>query len=522
MHKSQVFLYLLLSFVGGIFSASFFKFGHKIELSLLTAGISLIALTSLKNMPIAWEKRRPFVLAGFLIVIFSLGLLRFNLVHEKKKIITEFARASAGIDDKGRGKKINVSLLGYVADEPEVRGKRQTFVFKSKTLESGRWLIKTDEKVLISTELYPKYRYGQHLEVLGEPLIPENFRGSEFDFKSYLAKDGIFTLMNYPEIKERNLKLGFFEKKKIAVFSGIFKTKTAFENSVNRSIPEPSASFIGGILLGSRSQIPQEIKDVFARTGTSHVLAISGYNITIIALIVSWIFLFFFRRPTAFWLSLAGIAVFTVLTGAQASVIRASIMGMLVLLAQREGRFYNARNSIVLAGSVMILQNPEILRYDVGFQLSFLATLGLVLLADPLTRKLERLPKFMNFREILAMTLAAQIFVLPLIVYYFKNLSLVTLPVNVIILPAIPYAMFLGFITGLAGLVLPFLGQLAGYFAWLLSFLIIGVIQLFGKPSWAAINVDSGWSFVALYYLAIFIIFSWRNFISNQISKLGK
>ncbi|MDP2932824.1 MAG: ComEC/Rec2 family competence protein, partial [bacterium] len=272
---------------------------------------------------------------------------------------------------------------------------------------------------------------------------------------------------------------------------------------------EPNAAFLNGILLGSRTEIPTDVKNDFSRTSTTHILAISGYNITIIAAIFSWFFLFFFRRPIAFWFSVAGIAVFAILTGAQASVVRAAIMGVLVLLARREGRLSDPRNALALTGALMVFISPRILRYDVGFQLSFAATIGLIYVAPLIEKYFKKLPNFFNFREMFVMTLSAQLFVLPLLIYYFKNLSLVSLPANIIILPIVPLAMLLGALTGVAGLILPFLGRLVGYFAWLVSAFELGVIKLFAKPSWAAISVQFNWYAVILAYAAIIGFLIW-------------
>ncbi|MBI2003478.1 MAG: ComEC/Rec2 family competence protein [Parcubacteria group bacterium] len=185
------------------------------------------------------------------------------------------------------------------------------------------------------------------------------------------------------------------------------------------------------------------------------------------------------RRQKAFWVTVLAIAAFTVLTGASASVIRAALMGILVLLAYREGRFYSMTNSIVLAGTVMIALNPKVLRFDAGFQLSFLATLGLVRLAPFFKEKLEKLPEFFNFKENFVATLSAQLAVLPVILYNFGNFSLVSLPANVLILPIIPVTMLFGFLAGISGLVWLPLGNLVGLAAWLLAEYEILIVRLF-------------------------------------------
>jgi competence protein ComEC len=201
------------------------------------------------------------------------------------------------------------------------------------------------------------------------------------------------------------------------------------------------------------------------------------------------------------------VALFTILTGAQASVVRAAIMGAIVLLARREGRLNDPHNAIVLAGAAMILINPLVLRYDIGFQLSFAATLGLIYLAPAIEKYFAKLPKFFQLRETMIMTVSAQIFVLPLLLYYFKNFSVISLPANLIILPTIPFAMVLGFITGLAGLIMPFLGQIVGYFAWFLTSLQLWIVKVLAKPDWAAISLELKWySIVIAYILLVWLV----------------
>ena len=504
--KSRIFFYSLLAFAGGIFAGSFFDIPKTAVLAAALVCVALIAMFFRKGSRLVNFK---ITLAAFLVIFFLLGVSRYNAVHSKQQNLTKIAEASAQIIDPAKKHPIKVALYGYITDEPVTKGDKQQFVFFAKEMDALSRRIEINERVLVTARPYPKYEYGQNLKVSGEIKLPQN--SEDFDYKAYLAKDDIFTVSYYPEISQDNFALGAYEKIKIGFFRGIFRVKNVFEASISRSVHEPNAAFINGILLGSRADIPADVKDSFSRTSTTHILAISGYNITIIAMIFSWFFLFFFRRPIAFWFSVAGIFIFAVLTGAQASVVRAAIMGVLVLLAQREGRLSDPRNALVLTGALMVFISPRILRYDIGFQLSFAATIGLIYATPLIKRYFEKLPSFFNFRETFVMTLSAQFFVLPLLLYYFKNLSLVSLPANIIVLPIIPFAMLLGALTGVAGLILPFLGRLIGYFAWLVSAFELGVIKLFAKPSWAAVSVQFNWYAVILAYVVIVGFLIWLN-----------
>jgi competence protein ComEC len=233
--------------------------------------------------------------------------------------------------------------------------------------------------------------------------------------------------------------------------------------------------------LGSRQNIPNDLKEAFHKTGTVHVLAISGYNIMIIAGSVLAGLVLFLKRKWAFWISVLAILIFVILTGATASVVRAAIMGFLLLFAQGYGRLYDPKNSIIFAGATMIFFNPFIFRFDIGFQLSFAAVLGLMYLYPYLDSKLEKVPKLGTLKEIVLMTISAQIAVMPLLLYYFKNFSVISLPSNILVLPFIPFAMFMGLISGVSGLIFLPLGKLFGWFAWAITTYQLEVIRLFAK-----------------------------------------
>lgn len=385
MHRSQVFFYILLSFILGVFAGSFFppEAGQPLAGDILKNTVLIAAIICALLIAVFYRRGSRLLnprlaLASFLALFFLAGVLRFNTVNSKTHNLQKFAEAQEQVVDPQNRHPIKVTIFGYVAGEPEISGDKQRLILLAKRLDAAPYLIELNERVLVTTQLYPRYKYGEQLKIYGQIKKPENF--SDFDYAAYLAKDNVFTTMFFPTVEPGTFSMNFMEKAKIAFFNKIFAVKNAFEGSIARSVSEPNAAFINGILLGSRSQIPQDIKDDFARTGTSHILAISGYNIAMIAVIISWFFLLLMRRPKAFWFSLAGVALFTILTGAQASVVRAAIMGSIVLLARREGRLNDPRNAIILAGAAMILINPLVLRSDIGFQLSFAATLGLIYL----------------------------------------------------------------------------------------------------------------------------------------------
>ena len=447
---------MLLAFIVGVASGSFFDVSERFVLTAVIFALILLAVFYRRGSK---KKNFRITFAVFLFIAFVFGIMRFDASESSTKALTTFNDSD-----------IEVVLSGQVADEPQRLSDKQRLVFQAKEIAASGYSLNVNEKVLITTNLYPEYEYGDLLSVRGKLQSPKSF--DDFDYAAYLAKDSIFSLSYYPKIeKTREVSFSFFR--------GIFKAKRVFEDSVSRSIAEPNASFINGILLGSREGIPQSLKEDFNETGTTHLLAISGYNITVVALYISILLTLFMRRQKAFWFAVFGIIVFTILTGASASVVRAGVMGILVLIARQSGRFYNPANSIVFAGAAMIALNPKVLRFDVGFQLSFLATLGLLYLYPFIQKKMEKVPGLLTLKDNFIATVSAQLAVLPVILYNFGSFSPVSIPANILILPVIPLAMLLGFLSGVSGLIWSGLGQMVGLGAWLVSEYVISVVKIF-------------------------------------------
>src|SRR3989344_6317636 len=405
MHKSQVFFYILSAFILGVFLASFFNFSQSFIYILLIVGICIIALLGLKNR---WS-----LLIAFMLIVFAGGAARFNFLNSNHGVLEDLVGQE-------------VSLDGYIDSEPDIDGNKARFVFKTG-----------HERILITTNAFPRREFGNQLSIKGELALPQNFTPStssgqaDFDYITYLKKDGIRMTIFYPkEIEASDVDLRRSERMKVSIYRSIFVVKNKFQNAINLSIPEPNASFINGILLGTRQNIPDDLKDAFSKTGTTHILAISGYNIMIISEAVLLGLIWFFRRRMAFWISVAVIVLFVILTGASASVVRAAVMGLLLSFAHGYGRLYDQKNSIILAGAAMVWINPFVLVFDIGFQLSFAAVMGMIYIYPQIDSKLYKLPKFGNLKEITLMTLSAQIAVAPLLIYYFGNFSLISWPIK--------------------------------------------------------------------------------------------
>ncbi|MFH1392613.1 MAG: ComEC/Rec2 family competence protein [bacterium] len=259
-------------------------------------------------------------------------------------------------------------------------------------------------------------------------------------------------------------------------FSGLLLQANA---SIEKILPEPQASFLAGLLFGLDKNIPKDLLEDFNKTGTRHIIALSGYNITIIAsLIMSFLLWLGFWRKHAFYLSIIAIIFFVLVTGASASVVRAAVMGILVLIAQQFGRLSNPRNLLASAAFLMILKEPSGLLDNIGLQLSFAATIGIIYLSP----YLKKLP------EILRTTLSAQIAVSPLILFYFKQISLISPIANLLVLPIIPITMLFGFIALAISLLYLPIGIFLSWPAWLFLTYEIKIIELLAKVPFAGLN----------------------------------
>jgi len=258
----------------------------------------------------------------------------------------------------------------------------------------------------------------------------------------------------------------------------IYSSKSLFEGRMREIFTEPFAGFLGGLLLGSRGGIGDELLAKFSHIGLTHIIAISGYNITIIVNALGIMFGFLGKRER-FFVSVLFIFIFVILVGASASVIRAALMGSISLMAILFERQYFCFLALVFSAFIMSLFNPKILVYDVGFQLSFLATFGMVLFTSRLEKYFSWVPDRFFLRENLVVTMSAQIFTVPLILLYFGRFSPASIVANLFVLPFIPWAMLFGFLSVVSSFVWYGFGVFVGSAAFLCLKIIILFVDIF-------------------------------------------
>lgn len=328
------------------------------------------------------------------------------------------------------------------------------------------------------------WAYGQRIRLQTRLETPPE--AEDFSYRDYLIRQGIYSYARSPADVQ---PLG--EGAINPLLRALYAFKARALQTVYRLWPDPEASLLAGILLGVETGIPAPVADAFRATGTSHVIAISGFNITLVAGFLISIFGRLFGRDWGSLLTALGIVLYTLLVGADAAVLRAAIMGCLALLARQSGRSQDALNTLGVTAAIMTMLNPYT-PWDIGFQLSFGATLGLILYAQPMTDAFER---FVSAHwgktaaeritppvaDLVLLTFAAQLTTLPVTMYHFQRISLSALLVNPLILPAQPPVMTLGALALAAGMLFEPLGKLLAPLVWAFIVYTIRIVEIFAE-----------------------------------------
>jgi len=457
-----------LSFLLGVLAASY------LQLSLLTVWMGLGLFGAVLFLrPGAFIK---------LIAIFGLGLLlgwwRYDVV------------AQSIPDSVSQWADEEVVVRGRVSDDPEIVDNQQKLQLKVLSVDDQR----ATGKILLTTWPLPRYAYGDELEAEVKVTVPRS--SATFDYAAYLKKDGIYALGQSTD------KITIIKSASISVLGVLYKLKNWLAGQINQLLPEPDSALMNGLLLGLRTQLPESFKTALQYSGTTHIIALSGFNITIIAGFFMWLFS---RTPRRLGLIGAGIGIllFILMTGAASSVVRAAIMGWVMLLTAWWGRKRSLSNAVLIAAVVMVAFNPFVLQYDAAFQLSVAATAGLVYLTPHLLVWLRHLPTVL--KEAAATTLAATTAVFPLIIFHFGGFSLYTLLANLLVVPLVPVTMLLGFATLVVFAVFPFL-QFVGLIDFAFTRMLVSIINFFSSLPYAFVEVPPLSSLApVLYYLLLII-----------------
>ncbi|MFH1451217.1 MAG: ComEC/Rec2 family competence protein [bacterium] len=490
MIKLNIFVGFCLAFIIGIF------FGPLLKVSLLLFPVAFLCLIFIVL------KRKLFLLIS---LCFFLGLWRYEAaINQRNQSVLMANNDSSEI----------ITIEGVVSEEPTKAATHLKIVVKGETFYiNGEKKTGNSGKALVIAPRYPEYGYGDRLRVEGKLETPQ--ASEDFDYQQYLAKDGIYSTVYFP-------KLSLIGRGGNSVYRGVFSLKRSIENSLNRLMAPPQSAIMEALLFGNEENLSWEWKEKLNATGTRHIAAVSGMNITIITLILFNFLLFLgFWRSQAFYCSIIFIWLYILMVGMPASGIRAGIMACIFLAARHFGRLSSAPRAIILSADLMLCQNPFLLRWDVGFQLSFLATLGLVYLQPFLGKLFAKIPNFFEVRTTLAATVAAQVFTLPILVYNFGRIPVLSPFINILIVPFLPFVTIYGFIFSLLGIFWQLAAQILSWPVWFLLTGLLEIVNQAAKVSFVSLAVGNVyWPWLFVYYLLLGT-FIWRLMKRRQEYFLG-
>ncbi|MCL5093593.1 MAG: competence protein ComEC family protein [Patescibacteria group bacterium] len=476
--KSRIFCAYLLLFLAAISLISFLEVDFKYSFYFLLVSL-VFANLFIKT------KYLKYLFVGLFVVF--LAFLRFSLVLPEK---------TSGDVSHFKGK--DIIITGFVDSEPS--GDRvMNFFFQAKRAEVDNEIYETKGRVLVTLRENENVKFGENLEIHGKL---EDAKNNKFYKEGYLKSRGVFTFIDFPKFVKTTVDLSNKEKFWISVKRNLFYIKNKFVLAIQKILPEPDASLMLGLVLGIKKTMPDWLLQNFAITGTTHIIALSGFNITIIIAFLRNLTRNLSRRMS-FWLPTLGVLLFVIMTGGEASVIRAAIMGFMLILAKKVGRQSDSKSAVFFAAALMVYLNPMILNYDLGFQLSFAAMIGIIFIAPFFEKIMAIFPKIIS--ENLGMTLAAQFTTLPLILYNFGIISIIAPLANILILPLIPLAMLFGAVAGIFYFLLPQLGELLGWTSYLFTEYIIKTTDFLSKIPFSSFNLDVKNPFFVFVYYLIFI-----------------
>lgn len=428
--------------------------------------------------------------------------------------------------DIGQCLKQTLTGVGTITEDPSRTETGQVLVIEVEDMAIGAASAQSsmaanikcpgDLTIRAKAKLYPRFKFGDRVAFIGKLNSPYNFKsddGRAFDYKGYLAKNDIFYEMKSAEVSKIS--------ENDTTLSGIlYSIKRGFVANLSRTLGEPHSALAAGLVVGEKSALGPQLLEDFRIVGLIHIVVLSGFNITIVADAL--------RRmlsplPRVWGIVIGGIGMllFGVLVGGGATVVRSCFMASLALFADLARRDYNVVRALLFAALVMLIQNPLILLHDPSFQLSFLATAGLILLASPIEKHLTWIPERFGIRGTVASTFATQIFVSPFLLYMMGQLSLIGVVVNILVLPFIPLTMLAVFLTGATGFISLAVSQFFGWGAHLLLAYELFMVQSFARIPYAALRVPqfSGW-FVVIFYV-VFMGLYWWAIVRRRNSSLS-
>ncbi|TAL49344.1 ComEC family competence protein [Patescibacteria group bacterium] len=483
----NIFLLASGTFLFGVFISSFSNFSFSTAIFFVFLSALLFLYRWLKVAEA--ETQRIFKIIALTLLFFAVGVARY----EVKDLSAPHPALLERVGERA-------SVTGVVVEEPEHRETYELYIIRASEFDG--------EKILVRAELYPQFDYGDEVKFSGRLDRPGAIEegGRIFDYAAYLAKDDIYLILSFAS-GELVAEGGGSPVKR-----ALLTVKFRFIGNFERRITEPASSLLSGIILGTESSLGKDLEQTFRTTGIIHIVVLSGYNITLVASSILWLLsrLCFLSRRVSLAASALGIVLFAIMVGGAPSVVRASLMAILVLLARATGRTYHVARGLVIAACAMVLWNPKVLVFDTGFELSFLATVALIWIAPLLGEKFSRITEKFALRTIVSDTVATQLFVLPLLLYKTGLFSVVSLPVNLLVLPIVPVIMFFGFFAGLLGFLAGFLAFPFAIIAQFLLTYVLKVVEWFSSLPFAAVSLTFFPAALMWFIFALYGFMLWR------------
>lgn len=351
---------------------------------------------------------------------------------------------------------------------------------------------------------------------LAKPKLIEGEDGRDFDYEYFLQKDNIFYLADIENVQ----LIDVGHANKLTKILYLFKQK--FMQNIENLLPAPYAFLATGLIISGKGSLDKELQEQFQKVGLIHIVVLSGSNVSIVGEAISKFFSFLPKLWGGIFGSF-GIILFGMMTGGGATVCRSVIMSIIGIYARISGRNNSAFISLIVAGFLMLFQNPKLLLHDPSFQLSFMATLGLIFLGGPIEAilkktkdKVEQTNKLCavslkyvpeSFVSLIATTIATQIFTLPFIIKFSGVVSLVALPVNALVLPLIPLTMLFVFLTGVVSFINPLIALLPAFVSWVLLKCELVIVGYFSSLSFSAIKLPaiSNSTFLIMYFVIVLL-----------------
>ncbi len=514
--RRLVLFWISLAFITGIAGAAWLDLPGGVYRWLVPVSLLLALVDSVlrRRSSRYADLRARFAVNGFLLLVsLLLGAARYSLATQAAS-----AMDLAYYNDRGV-----VSVEGVVCQDPQHKEKSTTLIVCARAIQGNGIDRVVEGKVIVQTQ--PSgWQYGDLVRIHGSISQPEDL--AAFSYRDYLAQRQIYSMITFPYIQLIEREQGN------RLLAGIYNLRKKAYELINVYFPQPSAGLLSGILLGIENDIPATLELAFQKTGTSHIVAISGYNMALLAGLT----LKLLRKRFSLWwallLAIITITLYTILVGAAPGVIRAALMSSLAMTAQLIGRKQAGPFTLVVTVAILCAFNPLYL-WDAGFQLSVAATFGLVLYADRMADWFARvagqhLPSVLVEKikapvgEYFLFTLAAQVTTLPVILYHFERFSLSAFLANPLILPVQPLIMILGGLSVFSGLLWQPVGQLLAYLTWVpLTYTIRMVSLLAENGGGALIGGPINLLFVICFYIVL-LLFTVRLIHLPQWTALKK